>query len=131
MPVYAEIITDCSQQDAQDLEILYPGESRHLLDRAQHQKLLLIGGRFNGRLLAALTLTPIHGGDYEMARLTVRELTRRRGVARQLLIQTFKVLPDDLSALSANLSQAPELIELFSELGFSASGTCWRWQRPA
>lgn len=130
MPIYAEIIKNCPDQDASDLEILYPGESEQLLARAQSDKLLLIGGRFNGRLLGALTLTPIHGGDFEMARLTVRAITRRRGVARQLLIQTFKILPEELETLSADLGSAAELSELFTEMGFKAQGNTWRWQRP-
>ncbi|AKH68508.1 Acetyltransferase (GNAT) domain [Spongiibacter sp. IMCC21906] len=130
MPIYAEIIKNCPDQDASDLEILYPGESEQLLARAQSDKLLLIGGRFNGRLLGALTLTPIHGGDFEMARLTVRAITRRRGVARQLLIQTFKILPEELETLSADLGNAAELSELFTEMGFKAQGNTWRWQRP-
>jgi predicted GNAT family N-acyltransferase len=130
MPIYAEIIKNCPDQDASDLEILYPGESEQLLARAQSDKLLLIGGRFNGRLLGALTLTPIHGGDFEMARLTVRAITRRRGVARQLLIQTFKILPEELETLSADLGNAAELSELFTEIGFKAQGNTWRWQRP-
>lgn len=130
MPVYAEFIQAPSEQDAKDLALLYPSDSNKLLQRAAAGKLLLVAGRFNGRLLAALTLTPIHGGDYEMARLTVRDITRRRGVARQLLVQTLKVLPEDLRAISADLSQSSELVQLFAELGFNASGTYWRWRRP-
>ncbi len=129
MPVYAEFIKTTNAQDASDLELLYPGESARLLQRAEADKLILVAGRFNGRLLAALTLTPIHGGDYEMARLTVRAITRRRGVARQLLVQTLKVLPEDLQSISADLGRSPELVELFAELGFSARGKHWCWQR--
>ena|SRR5690554_174143 len=130
MPVYAEFIQAPSEQDAKDLALLYPRDSDKLLQRAAAGKLHLVAGRFNGRLLAALTLTPIHDGDYEMARLTVRDITRRRGVARQLLVQSLKVLPEDLRVISADLSQSSELVQLFAELGFSASGTYWRWRRP-
>ncbi|MDF1693307.1 MAG: acetyl-CoA sensor PanZ family protein [Zhongshania sp.] len=130
MPVYAEIITNPDQQDSSDLEILYPGSSAKLVAEAAAGKLILFGGRFNGRLLAACTLTPIFGGDYQLAQLSVREVTRRRGVARQLIIQAMKQLPPDLKCISADLRKGPELINLFSELGFSANNTIWQWHRP-
>jgi predicted GNAT family N-acyltransferase len=130
MPVYAEIITKPDQQDSADLEILYPGLSAKLVEQAAAGQIILFGGRFNGRLLSACTLTPIYDGDYQLARLSVREITRRRGVARQLIIQAMKQLPDDLRSISADLSHAPELINLFSELGFTATHTFWQWQRP-
>ncbi|QQD18728.1 acetyl-CoA sensor PanZ family protein [Spongiibacter nanhainus] len=130
MPVYAEIISQPEPADADDIALLYPKDSDKLLAAADKGKLILVGGRFNGRLIAALTLTPIHDGDYQMARLTVREITRGRGVARQLLIQTFKQLPDDLKSISADLRSAPGLVNLFSDLGFTQVSTYWRWQRP-
>ena len=131
MPVYAEIITKPEPQDSDDLEILYPGTSTKLVAQAAAGKIILFGGRFNGRLLSACTLTPIYDGDYQLAQLSVREVTRRRGVARQLIIQAMKQLPDDLQSISADLQHAPELINLFAELGFNASNTIWHWQRPA
>lgn len=130
MPVYAEYIRQPEAQDRSDLELLYPGDSEKLINSAAKKDIHLIAGRFNGRLIAALTLTPIHGGDYQMARLTVRDITRRRGVARQLLIQCLKDLPDDLSSLCADLRTAPELTSLFNELGFTSNGSNWQWQRP-
>ncbi|WP_373084853.1 acetyl-CoA sensor PanZ family protein [Zhongshania sp.] len=130
MPVYAENITKPDPQDSNDLEILYPGTSAKLVAQAAAGKIILFGGRFNGRLISACTLTPIYDGDYQLAQLSVREITRRRGVARQLIIQAMKQLPDDLQSISADLSHAPELINLFSELGFTATHTFWQWQRP-
>lgn len=131
MPVYAEFIQDCQDQDLHDLSLLYPEDIAALLQKARQGKLQLVAGRFNGRLIAALTLTPIHSGDYEMARLTVRAITRRRGAARQLLIQTLKALPPEISSISANLASAPELSDLFAEIGFHSQGAIWRWHRPA
>ena len=129
MPVYAEIISQPDPQDAADLEILYPNDSVKLLASANAGKLVIYGGRFNGRILSAFTLTPIYGGDYQIAQLSVREVTRRRGVARQLIIQAMKQLPDDLQSISADLRSAPELINLFAELGFTANNRLWCWQR--
>ncbi|MFQ3200013.1 MAG: putative GNAT family N-acyltransferase [Zhongshania sp.] len=129
MPVYAEIITQPDSQDAADLEILYPNDSIKLLASAVSGKLIIYGGRFNGRILSAFTLTPIYDGDYQIARLSVREVTRRRGVARQLIIQAMKQLPAELQSISADLRSAPELINLFAELGFNASNSLWCWQR--
>ena len=130
MPVYSEYLREPTQQDQDALAKLYPNDAEALIDAAKKGRLLLIGGRFNGSLIAALTLTPIHGGDYELARLTVRDITRRRGTARQLLIQCMKDLPDDLRSMSADISKAPELSSLLTELGFENLGHCWQWQRP-
>ena len=130
MPVYSESLREPTQQDQDALAKLYPNDAEALIDAAKKGRLLLIGGRFNGSLISALTLTPIHGGDYELARLTVRDITRRRGTARQLLIQCMKDLPDDLRSMSADISKAPELSSLLTELGFENLGHCWQWQRP-
>ena len=130
MPVYSEYLREPPQQDQDALAKLYPNAAEALIDAAKKGRLLLIGGRFNGSLISALTLTPIHGGDYELARLTVRDITRRRGTARQLLIQCMKDLPDDLRSMSADISKAPELSSLLTELGFENLGHCWQWQRP-
>ena len=130
MPVYSEYLREPSPQDVDNLQKLYPNEVESLIDAAKQKRLLLVGGRFNGSLIAALTLTPIHDGDYELARLTVRDITRRRGAARQLLIQCMKDLPDDLRSLSADISKAPELSSLLTELGFEDLGHYWQWQRP-
>ncbi|MAY38647.1 MULTISPECIES: acetyl-CoA sensor PanZ family protein [Spongiibacter] len=130
MPVYSEYLREPTQQDQDALAKLYPNDAEALIDAAKKGRLLLIGGRFNGSLISALTLTPIHGGDYELARLTVRDITRRRGTARQLLIQCMKDLPDDLRSMSADISKAPELSSLLTELGFENLGHCWQWQRP-
>lgn len=129
MPVYSEYLREPTQQDQDSLAKLYPNDAKTLIDAAKQGRLLLIGGRFNGSLISALTLTPIHGGDYELARLTVRDITRRRGTARQLLIQCMKDLPDDLRSMSADISKAPELSSLLTELGFENLGHCWQWQR--
>ena len=130
MPVYSEYLREPTQQDQDALAKLYPNDAEALIDAAKKGRLLLIGGRFNGSLISALTLTPIHGGDYELARLTVRDIPRRRGTARQLLIQCMKDLPDDLRSMSADISKAPELSSLLTELGFENLGHCWQWQRP-
>ena len=121
MPVYSEYLREPTQQDQDALAKLYPNDAEALIDAAKKGRLLLIGGRFNGSLISALTLTPIHGGDYELARLTVRDITRRRGAARQLLIQCMKDLPDDLRSMSADISKAPELSSLLTELALKTS----------
>jgi predicted GNAT family N-acyltransferase len=130
MPVYAEYIEHADELDRDDLERLYGKDCDKLLKAAGDGKIKLIAGRFNGRLIAALTLTPIHAGDYQIARLCVREITRRRGVARQLMIQSMKALPEDLVSISADLRQAPGLCNLFSDLGFKQVNNIWQWQRP-
>ncbi|MBD2859963.1 acetyl-CoA sensor PanZ family protein [Spongiibacter sp. KMU-158] len=130
MPVYAEFIKSVDEPDRADLERLYGKDTDKLLNAAEKDKLILVAGRFNGKLIAGFTLTPIHAGDYQMARLCVREITRRRGVARQLLIQAFKALPEELVSISADLRSAPELCNLMSDLGFKSNGAIWQWQHP-
>lgn len=130
MPVYAEFLKNVDELDRDDIERLYGKDADELLRAAEKDQLILVAGRFNGRLIAGFTLTPIHGGDYQMARLCVRDITRRRGVARQLLLQALKDLPPALRSISADLSGAPELCNLMSDMGFVANGPIWQWQRP-
>ena len=63
MPVYSEYLREPTQQDQDALAKLYPNDAVTLIDAAKQGRLLLIGGRFNGSLISALTLTPIHSPE--------------------------------------------------------------------
>ena len=121
MPVFAELIQDPSDQDRKDLELTY-GEIP-----ATPEGTLLVGARFNGRLLGCLLLEN-KGDHHQLRELNIREFTRRRGVARQLLMKLLRQPPEGVSAIRADLSQHPELQGFFSEMGFAQQGELWHWQ---
>lgn len=93
MPVLLEQLTTPSAQDVADLIKIYrddPGfagqDEAHIRrlveERLQAQS--LYGGRFNGRLLAAMVVDR-QSDPWRMELLCVRSLTRRRGVARRMM----------------------------------------------
>lgn len=134
MPVYAELITQASDQDQIDLKKLYFEDADSILQGAQNGDWLLIGGRFNGRLLSALTLTPRSEHIYDLDRLVVRDITRRRGVARQLLTQLLKQPPTQLESIDVNLQGQERLQPLFQATGFKAldsHSVTWRWHKTS
>ncbi len=134
MPVFAEIVHNPPEQDLKDLRLIYEtgdGPLPDWLQSALDGDGLLISGRFNSRLLGAFYLSPAGDGAYQLQRLQVRELTRRRGVARQLLQLALRKLPPEVQSIEADLGEHPELAALFTEVGFEASGQHYRWSAPA
>lgn len=128
---------DYSAQDRQDLARIRadhpdPGpapEQRH----AQGQ--WLVAGHFNDRMLAAAWLSD-DGRHWQIHDLAVRALTRRRGVARQLL--TLLQREADEAQRPLCLVDGPALqplVPLLEELGFQRQPTTGagapRWQSPA
>lgn len=132
MPVYAELITQASDQDQIDLKKLYFEDADSILQKSQNGDWLLIGGRFNGRLIAALTLTAKSESVYCLDLLVVRDITRRRGVARQLLTQLLKQPPAQLESIEVNLQGQEQLQALFQELDFKPAppqNANWHWRK--
>lgn len=90
MPVTLELITSPSDQDLIDLEKIYADYPTELRWVQLQQQLLqtppmqLHGARFNNRLLAAIT-TQEQNGIIKLDHLCVRQVTRGRHVARDLL----------------------------------------------
>lgn len=94
MPVYLEHISQPTEQDWIDLDKIYSDCPQQWLSdasdiKASLQSLLdqqawLIGGRFNSRLLGAV-IAAKDGSNVTLQHLCVREITRNRGVAHQLL----------------------------------------------
>ena len=124
MPVIAEQITRPSEQDRQDLSKTYEGDIAWL-DGVLAGPDQLVGGRFNDRLVAAFLLRDA-GDHWQLERLQVREITRRRGVARQTLQSALRRLGFD-KPIRVDLSTHPELAGLFRELGFEGySELQWR-----
>ncbi|MFT5575273.1 MAG: GNAT superfamily N-acetyltransferase [Bermanella sp.] len=128
MPVIAERITQPSEQDLIDLSKTYEGDIDWL-----HALLaspdMLVGGRFNNRLLAAFILRD-QQNHWSLERLQVREITRRRGVARQTIHSALQIL-NIKQPISVDLSTHPELCGLFESLGFdlqASSERVMQWQ---
>ena len=99
MPVYFESATQPSAQDLADLEKIYADAPNWLLapyaDAAallQHglSSDTLVTGRFNSRLLGAALLEK-HADRWLLSHLCVRELTRKRGVARRILQEATRL----------------------------------------
>ncbi len=125
MPVIAELITQPSEQDLIDLSKTYEGNI-DWLQAVLESPDMLIGGRFNDRLVAAFVLRS-QESHWLLERLQVREITRRRGVARQTIHSAQHKLKLELP-VKVDLSAHPELCELFESLGFSANGRTLQWQ---
>ena len=117
MPVIAERINKPTEQDLIDLSKTYEGNIEWLQPILESDD-LVIGGRFNDRLVAAFVLCR-QGDLWRLDKLQVREITRRRGVARQTLHSALNTLSID-GPVCVDLSAHPELSSLFESLGFSA-----------
>lgn len=88
MPVRLEAITQPSEQDLIDLEKIYQDfpaaiESAEVLRQSDAEH-VLFAGRFNDRLLGAMQVV-FQQSCAEIRFLCVREITRRRHVARDML----------------------------------------------
>jgi hypothetical protein len=97
MPVVIEKIVQPSAQDLIDLEKIYLdyptpfryADMQNLL--AQHADIHLYGARFNGRILAAITVQSQAQGC-ELNYFCTRIVTRQRGVGKELLRQLLPLL---------------------------------------
>ncbi len=132
MPVLFETISNPIDQDLQDLISIYQDYPTPVADDIEtwiQESLiegnLLFAGRFNGRLLSALWGTVTTQG-LELHHLCVRQLTRRRSVASQLL--TLLTKHADQQKLSLLIQHQPELDPLakhLATLGFNNTNNHW------
>lgn len=129
MPVQLEMIEQASPDDLQDLAKIYKHYQQNpesWLQQQLNSDQRLFAGRFNSRLLGALWVSEPSPGHWLLQHLCVRDITRRRGVARQLMqllakhAQTQQVtLVVEASSLTA------ELASLLTELGFKNQQQQW------
>jgi N-acetylglutamate synthase-like GNAT family acetyltransferase len=75
-----------SDQDRLDLAKIWPAADIKTLENALGEQQQIWAAKFNDRLLAAVQVT-IQGTQGELRDLTVREVTRRRGVGCYLLAE--------------------------------------------
>lgn len=130
MPVFIEKVTSPSEQDLIDLEKLYLdyptsfrfSDMQQLLQKTP--SLTLYGARFNGRLLAALTVNESGQIDH----LCTRAITRQRGVGKELLRQLLRDCPDTAFTFTSCISSTA-IAPLFLQAGFSQNGNTFTLQR--
>lgn len=130
MPVFIEKVTSPSEQDLIDLDKLYkdyPTDFRFskLQQLLQQQpQTTLYGARFNGRLLAALTVNACGNIDH----LCTRAVTRQRGVGKELLRQLLRDCPDTAFTFTSCIDSTA-IAPLFTQAGFSQNGNTFTLQR--
>ena len=136
MPVTLEIITNPEQQDLDDLIKIYrdyPQAPANDLGQWVGERLdqghQCFAARFNGRLLGAVWAAPSStSNSWQLEYLCVRTVTRRRGVASQLL--TLLAQHAAIQALSLTIDQqtiSPELKALFGKTSLPSA----EHQQPA
>lgn len=79
-------------QDHSDLQKIWPQEDIAALEQTLDDDRRLYAARFNDRLLAAMRMV-VKGETATLSQLTVREVTRRRGVGQYLLEDTLAQNP--------------------------------------
>lgn len=128
MPVFTEFITEASAQDQQDLDKIYaelPKEQASNFETARAQGQMLVGARFNGRLLAA-ALLHMQGEFAQLSFFNVRTVTRKRGVARRFLTQLRESpLPVNIIKISF-CDENEETAAAMTAMGFTRKDNSWQ-----
>lgn len=88
MKLTIQRITAFTPQDRLDLAKVWPQIDISQLETALSETQRLYAARFNDRLLGGLQLE-IRGAQGKISHLSVREVTRRRGVGQYLLEETM------------------------------------------
>lgn len=89
MKLTIQRVTMLTAQDRIDLDKVWPDLEMEKLAQHLDERHRLYAARFNDRLLAGLLLE-IAGTHGKIQRLTVRDVTRRRGVGQYLLEETMR-----------------------------------------
>jgi GNAT superfamily N-acetyltransferase len=89
MKLTIQRLTALTAQDRIDLGKVWPDLEIEQLEQSLSERHRLYAARFNDRLLAGLQLE-ISGMQGRIHRLTVRDVTRRRGVGQYLLEETIR-----------------------------------------
>lgn len=132
MPVYFESAVQPSQQDLADLEKIYADAPKWLLAPYKDAAELisaglssnsLVTGRFNGRLLGAALLEK-QAERWLLSHLCVRELTRKRGVARRILEEATRLASSAGTVLEVSIPQdQPALRQLAQDKSLIIAAT--------
>lgn len=122
MPVQLQQITELDQADAADLKKVYADQNfgddiEQWAKQRLKEDFLLFAGRFNGAILGAVWIIPTDN-QWQIKALCVRDITRRRGVARQMMTLLIKEAEKRSLTLRCDHTFLP-LAALLAELGFS------------
>lgn len=136
MPIQLENLQQPCAEEMKDLVKIYQ-DTLNQPDQAVEtwvnerlkQGLQLFTGRFNSRLLVAIWTNHTEHG-WELEQLCVRAITRRRGVARQLLQLLIKQAHSQNITLYINDPVPPELPPLLKELNFQHHESQWQQLPP-
>lgn len=119
-----------SQQDSIDLAKIWPNVDSHPLTAEESHR--LYAARFNDRLLAAALINQ-QGERGELVRITVREVTRKRGVGRYLMEEILRDNPGikHWTLDYAGIHDRQEMAGFMMALGFEESQTGWQKKTPS
>ncbi len=117
-----------STQDKQDLRKIWPQYAGEDIARALDERHRLYAARFNDRLLGALRVE-IRDTQGKLYDLSVREVTRRRGVGQYLLEDTLAQNPTVTRWWIAHDDHADQrIISTFMQAcGFHKQDEGWLW----
>lgn len=139
LPVHIEWIDLPSEQDWVDLEKLYkdaPSQwfeglcdhtAQDYISVKKQQDYKIVVGRFNDRLIVGATLKAQQGqSSYLLEELCVRSATRKRGVARQMLVRLCQWSSEQKGILLVKDENAE--FKILLEYGFVHSQGIWKRQ---
>jgi len=140
LPIYLDWLEQPNEQDLVDLDKLFadapddwesdngePLNARWALNRLSKERKLALG-QFNDRIVASAWLTKQSEGPsqpylFKVDKLCVRAITRKRGVAKQLMVRLCQWADQQQHHLLVD-DQADNLSGLY-ELGFVQHGKGW------
>lgn len=111
-------------QDKIDLGKIWPENTAMQLNLSENKR--LYAAKFNDRLLGAVQVT-LSGTQGVLTALSVREITRRRGVGQYLVEEVLRDNPEITHwKISANEVENRDVLHAFAvALGFRSQGLDW------
>lgn len=133
MPVTLETVANPTEQDLVDLEKIYadypPATDWASLQQTleQNPAMTLYAGRFNNRLLGAVSVTE-EDGNLALNHLCVRAITRERHVGRDILRLLLAKYPEKSFSLKL-CTDSPATEKLLANAGFEQQGNTFVLKR--
>lgn len=123
-------LSSLSAQDLSDLAKIWPQQQAADWQRWINEQGMIFAARFNDRLLAAVKVS-VNATQGTLSDLTVREVTRRRGVGLYLLEDLQQQLPE-INHWSMDASSEESVLHAFMQAcGFHLTAGQWLKTRPA
>ncbi len=89
---------------------------------------VLYCGVFNGHVVALMRLRSSAPGCLQIIDVVVREVTRGRGVGRQLLKGVLRNPPSGTCSIECDITANPQLASALADCGFSESSVHGHWR---